>query len=92
MKFVYPAVFQKKEDGTIHGYFPDLACCEVDAVDLEDAIEKANEACYNWIELELSEDDGVLPPVSEASDLKLNDGDEVRYISVLMRFYDGWDE
>ena len=27
MKFTYPAVFHKTEQGTYEGYFPDLACC-----------------------------------------------------------------
>ena len=27
MKFVYPAVFKKKEDGMIHVTFPDLEGC-----------------------------------------------------------------
>lgn len=92
MKFIYPAVFSKQEDGAFHAYFPDLACCEVTAQDMEDCIEKANEAAYNWIELELSEDEPKMPPVSEASDLELKPGEEVRNISVMMRFYDGWDE
>ena len=92
MKFIYPAVFRKKEDGSIYGFFPDLACCEITAPDMEDAIELANEACYNWIDLELQEDEPKMPPVSEAEDLDLQEGDEVRNISVLMKFYDGWDE
>lgn len=92
MKFIYPAVFRKQEDGTVHAYFPDLACCEVTAPDMEDCIEKANEAAYNWIELELSEDEPKMPPVSEAADLDLQPGEEVRNISVMMRFYEGWDE
>lgn len=92
MKFIYPAVFHKQEDGSVHAYFPDLACCEITAPDMEDAIEKANEACYNWIDLELQEDEPKMPPVSEPEDIPLKEGDEVRNISVLMRFYDGWDE
>lgn len=92
MKFIYPAVFRKHEDGKVSAYFPDLACCEITAPDMEDAIELANEACYNWIELELSEDEPHMPPVSDAADLELAENEEVRNISVIMRFYDGWDE
>lgn len=92
MKFIYPAIFSKKDDGTVSAYFPDLACCEVTAVDMEDCIEKANEAAYNWIELELSEDEPHMPPVSDVEDLDLKPGDEVRNISVMMRMFDGWDE
>ena len=28
MKFIYPAVFRKKEDGGYDAHFPDLECCE----------------------------------------------------------------
>ena len=30
MKFIYPAVFRKTENGTYHGFFPDLECCYAD--------------------------------------------------------------
>lgn len=91
MKFVYPAVFQKTENGTFKGYFPDLECCYGEGDTLDDAIEKANEAAYDWISLELSEE-GQLPPISDPSDLELGEGDIVRNISVNIRFTDGWDE
>ena len=58
MKFVYPAVFRKHEDGTYHGYFPDLACCYAEGDTLEDAVDNANEAARTWIQVEL-EDDGL---------------------------------
>lgn len=91
MKFIYPAVFHKTEKGTYQGYFPDLACCYSEGDTLDDAIEKANEAAYDWISLELSEE-GQLPSISEPSDLCLKDGDIVRNISVNIRFTEGWDE
>ena len=47
---------------------------------------------WNWITLELDEDDCQLPPVSDEDDLELQDGDIVRNISVNIRFYEGWDE
>ena len=92
MKFMYPAVFRKNEDGTYNGYFPDLECCTSTGDTLDEAIENANEAAYNWITLELDEDDCQLPPVSDEDDLELQDGDIVRNISVNIRFYEGWDE
>lgn len=48
MKFMYPAVFRKNEDGTYNGYFPDLECCTSTGDTLDEAIENANEAAYNW--------------------------------------------
>lgn len=92
MKFIYPAVFRKKEDGTFQGFFPDLACCEVTGDSLEDAVEHANEAAMNWICLELSEEEPVLPPVSDEADMELLEGDIVRNISVTIRLLEGWDE
>ena len=92
MKFIYPAVFRKTDRGTHKGFFPDLAECYGEGETLDEAIEEANEAAYNWISLELDEDDCQLPPVSDEDDLELEDGDIVRNISVNIRFYEGWDE
>ena len=44
MKFVYPAVFRKAEDGTYKGFFPDLACCYAEGDTLEEAVDNANDA------------------------------------------------
>ena len=38
MKFMYPAVFRKNEDGTYNGYFPDLECCTSTGDTLDEAI------------------------------------------------------
>lgn len=92
MKFIYPAVFHKKENGGYEAYFPDLECCHAEGDTLDDAIENANEAACNWIMVELDEEDGHLPSISDACDLHLSEGDVVRNISVNIRFTDGWDE
>ena len=70
MKSIYPAIFRKNTSGTYQGFFPDLDGCLSIGETLDDAIEKANEAAYDWITLELSEN-ADLPPVSEAEDLSL---------------------
>ena len=92
MKFVYPAVFHKSEKGGYEGYFPDLACCGAKGETLDEAVENANEAALDWINLELSEDEVNLPPVSEVSDLELKEGDIVRNIQVTIKFMEGWEE
>lgn len=92
MKFIYPAVFRKQENGGYHAFFPDLECCEAEGETLDDAIDNANEACRNWITVELEEEDPVFPYVSDISDIKVEGGDIVRNISVNIRFYEGWDE
>ena len=56
MTFTYPAVFTPhKDDKGYHVEFPDLQCCEADGPDLEDAVEHAREAAYNWLYLEVEE-------------------------------------
>lgn len=92
MKFIYPAVFRKNEDGKFRGFFPDLACCYAEGDTLDDAMDSASDAAYNWIYAELTEDDMDLPAVSDESDLDLQEGDIVRNILVNIRLYDGWDE
>ena len=91
MKFIYPAVFRKTENG-YHAFFPDLECCEASGDTLDDAIENANEACRNWITVELEEEEPNMPYVSDIEDIEIKDGDIVRNISVNIRFYEGWDE
>lgn len=91
MKFVYPAVFKKTENGTYKGSFPDLACCYGEGETLDEAIEKANEAAYDWIYLEVT-DGGDLPPITEISDIPVKEGEIIRNIFVNIRFTDGWDE
>ena len=91
MTFVYPAVFRKTASGTYRAFFPDLEDCQAEGETLDDAIDNANEAAYNWIYVELTED-GELPSISDHSDLILEKGDEIRNISVNIRFTDGWDE
>lgn len=85
MTFVYPAVFTPKKDGT--GYlveFPDLECCVAEGPDLEDAVENARDAAFNWISLEL-EEGGELPAQTHAEDMKLAEGCLVKQIMVRVK-------
>ena len=92
MKFYYPVILAEKEDGTWHGHFPDLAMCEVHAASLEDALDKAVEAAYAWIDLELLEEDPHLPPATDWADIPLKENEQVREILVNYRFSEGWEE
>ena len=50
MTFTYPAVITPhKDDDGFHIVFPDLELCEGDGPDLEDALDDAREAAYNWL-------------------------------------------
>ena len=55
MTFRYPAVFQKKEDGSYTAYFPDLAMCTAKGNTLDDCINDAIAECRDWIQTELLE-------------------------------------
>lgn len=48
--------------------FPDLACCEADGPDLEDALENASDAAYNWIWSELEEEEDCEIPAASPMD------------------------
>ncbi len=52
----------------------------------------AMEAEYNWIMLELDDEDPELPPVSHPEDLVLKEGEFIRNISVKVRLVEGWEE
>ena len=85
MTFVYPAVFTPKEDGGYQASFPDLACCTAFGRDLEDAIDNAADAAYNWICSELEEDDCMLPSQTAAEHIPLKEGEMVRMIMVRIK-------
>lgn len=92
MKFIYPAIFRQTEEGGYKGHFPDLECCYGEGETLDDAIDSINDAGKDWLTLELSEDEPLIPYVSDIEDLALEEGDIVRNISMNIRFYEGWDE
>ena len=83
MKFTYPAVFHKTEQGTYEGYFPDLACCYAKGDTLDEALEDAIHSAYDWISLELTE---------EEPDFGKSEGEIARNIAVNIRLFEGWDE
>ena len=55
---------------------------------LEDAIHSA----YDWISLELTEEEPDFPPVSDVADLGKSEGEIARNIAVNIRLFEGWDE
>ena len=92
MRYIYPAVISRKQDGTYHAFFPDLSMCEADGDTTDDVIRNANAAAYDWIDLEMQEDEPDIPPASVAEDLTLSEGEFVRNILIIYRILDGWDE
>ncbi len=85
MTFTYPAVFTPhKDDKGFHVEFPDLECCEADGPDLEDAIDEAKEAAYNWICVEL-EEGGDLPDQTHVDDIQLPEGSFIRQLMIRVK-------
>lgn len=92
MKFIYPAVIRKTEDGLFHARMADLEDCEATGDTLDEVMENINAAVYGWISAELEEDDPILPRISDQEDIPLKGGEFIRNVCVTMRFYEGWDE
>lgn len=92
MTFIYPAVLVPHEDDRgYHAYFPDLECCEADGPDLDDTLENAREAAYNWIMAEIEDDDCDMPEVSHESDVILPPGGFMRQIMVIVKLLPDYD-
>ena len=92
MTFIYPVVLTQREDGSWEGEFPDLDRCRCEGPTLHEALEDARHQAYTWIDLELQEEEPVMPHVSDPEDICLKDGQQVRSIMVHYRFTEGWDE
>lgn len=91
MNFIYPAIIRKTETG-YHARFPDLAMCEAEASTLDETLDEARHAMEAWITAEFEEDEPEMPAISDPEDMDLAEGEFVRNILVIYRFYDGWDE
>lgn len=92
MKFYYPAVISKLENGTFHAVFPDLEQCEAYGGTMDDVLDRAVDAAACWIGAELEEEEPDLPSATDPADLPCGPDETVRNILVNYRFYDGWDE
>lgn len=92
MKFYYPAVIRKLNDGTFHAVFPDLEQCEAFGETLDDVLDHAIEAAASWISAELEEEEPLLPSATDPVDLMTDPDLIVRNILVNYRFTEGWEE
>lgn len=91
MKIVYPAIFSKKEDGCgFKAYFPDLDGCVAEGAELEDAADQAREAATDWILVEMEEGND-LPELSHIDDLKLEEGEVVKYLTMTIQLVPGYE-
>ncbi len=92
MKFFYPAVIEKQNDGTYHATFPDLEQCEAFGNTLDDVLDRATDAAAAWIDVELQEEEPDLPSATDPADIPAGPDRFVRNILVNYKFTDGWDE
>jgi len=92
MKFCYPAVFKKNQDGSYTVRFPDLECCNAEGKNYEEALANAKIAEREWLELECLEELNNPPFVSEIGDITAEEDETVQIIAVNIRFMEGWDE
>ncbi len=92
MTFAYPAIIKKQSNNTYTAVFPDLKDCTAAGDDLNECLENAYQAMYDWLYVELTEFEGHLPLISHAEDLELGEDEFVRTISAIMRLTDGFDE
>ncbi|MEE3420646.1 MAG: type II toxin-antitoxin system HicB family antitoxin [Lachnospiraceae bacterium] len=92
MRFVYPAVIKKQENGTYRADFPDLATCYAEGDTVDECTRNATLAAYDWIDLEMKEDEPDLPPATQVEDIALEDGEIARNILVIYKILEGWEE
>jgi len=92
MKFCYPAVFKKEQDGSYIVRFPDLDCCKAEGKNFEEALANAKIAEREWLELELLEEMENPPFVSDVEDVPAGEDETVQIVAVNIRFMEGWDE
>ncbi len=92
MRFIYPAIITKYDDGHYEADFPDLKLCHAEGASEMEVLREAKAAAYDWIDLELKEDEPDLPPASDPEDLHPGSNAFVRNILVIYRMHEGWDE
>ena len=86
MTFTYPAVFvPHKDDKGYHVEFPDLEGCQAEGPDLEDAVENARDAAYNWLMVEIEEETYEFPSQTHVEDMDLPQGAFVKQSRVTVK-------
>ncbi len=92
MRFIYPAVIAEQPQGGFRASFPDLMMCEAEGETMVEVLRNATAAAYDWIDLELQEEEPDLPPASDHADIALLENECIRDILVIYRMHQGWDE
>ncbi|HJC05506.1 MAG TPA: type II toxin-antitoxin system HicB family antitoxin [Candidatus Enterocloster excrementipullorum] len=86
MTFTYPAVFVPHgEDAGFDVEFPDLEGCRAVGPDLEDAVENARDAAYNWLMVEIEDETYEFPAQSHVEDILLPPDAFIKQIRVTVK-------
>jgi predicted RNase H-like HicB family nuclease len=86
VKYTYPAIFEKEQDGGYSIYFPDIAGCYTQAEDAAEGIENAGDAlCLMLYELE--KQGRPIPKPGNIKDIEVNDGGFVTQVACDTRLY-----
>ena len=64
---------------------------DTDGPDLQDALENARAAAYDWVCVELEEDDPDMPEVTHEEDILLDEGSFVRQIMIIVKLLPDYD-
>ena len=75
MKYVYPSIFHANEDGSYTITFPDLPGCVSEGKSLPDAMEWAQSALSECLQLMIDENEAI-PPASSIKAIKTKDDTE----------------
>lgn len=81
MKYIYPAIFSPLENGAYHVLIPDLANCQTEGKDLQDAYDMAQDVVAFWI-CDSEDHNEPIPAASEIHHVAHVDPDFVSLISV----------
>ena len=90
-KYIYPAIFEKEQEGGYSIYFPDIEGCYTQAEDLTEGIENAGDAlCFMLYELERQ--GKPIPKFSNIKDVEVSEDDIVTLIACDTQFYKNYYE
>ncbi|MDR2878293.1 MAG: type II toxin-antitoxin system HicB family antitoxin [Fusobacteriales bacterium] len=90
-KYVYPAIFNKEQEGGYSIYFSDIEGCYTQAESITEGIEKASDAlCLILYELEKQGE--IIPVSTNIKDIETNPDDIVTLIACDTQFYKNYFE
>ena len=84
MEYIYPAIFEKNNDGSFTITYPDLPGCITEGKTLGNALYMAQNALTQWIEFLLEEQEEI-PPPTDIDDLSPSSNQFVNLVKADIR-------